>query len=485
MKPAPFAYVRPASVREAVSRLTDEPEARPLAGGQSLIPLLAMRIVRPVLLVDLLALPELSGFTWSRSGLTVGSMSRQRTVEIDLMTRNRFPLLLEAIRHIGHPQVRSRGTMGGSIAHLDPTSELSVVALLLEAMVEIETPTGRRSMPFDKFALGPFTSALEHDEIVVALEFPIPQRAEPRWAFHEIARRSGDLALALAAGIVGQEGPRIVVGAVGDIPRRLPILERALAAGEVHAGDVRDAARAALAEVEIRGNPIDGSADHRRSLAEVAVARVVADLVRPGRPSTPPDRLPGGAISHASTPGAPPPIPLEVAAGEHAIVRLTVNNSSMTVSATPRTSLVDVLRHDLRLHGTHVGCEHGVCGACTVILDGAPTLSCLVLAVSADGGTVRTVEDLAQGEELSELQTAFRERFALQCGFCTPAMLMSATALLAAPESCTTGDIAAAIAGILCRCTGYTPIVDAIGDVATRHGQLAGIDPQDAGGSKP
>ncbi len=482
MKPAPFAYVRPDSLGEAVSRLTDEPEAKPIAGGQSLMPLLAMRIVRPVLLVDLLALPELSGLTWSRSGLTVGSMRRQRTIEIDPKIHTRLPLLGEAIRHIGHPQVRSRGTVGGSIAHLDPTSELPAVALLLGAVVEIATPTGRRATPFEEFVLGPFTPALGHDEIVVALEFPVP-RGDPRWAFHEIARRPGDLALALAGGIVGEDGPRIVVGAVGDIPRRLRFLERALAAGEVHPGEERDAARAALAGIEIFGNPIDGSADHRRSLAEVAVARVVADLVLPDQSSTPRHRIRSRSTSQASGPVAVPLSQTEVAAGEHALVRLTVNDSSVTILATPRTSLADVLRHDLLLHGTHVGCEHGVCGACTVILDGAPTLSCLVLAVSADGGTVRTVEGLAQGDELSELQTAFRERFALQCGFCTPAMLMAATALLGSSEPCTIEDIRAAVAGILCRCTGYSPIVDAIGDVAARHGQMGALHPHIAGGS--
>jgi xanthine dehydrogenase iron-sulfur cluster and FAD-binding subunit A len=483
VKPAPFAYVRPASVGEAVTRLADEPDAKLLAGGQSLMPLLAMRIVRPALLVDLLLLPELSGLTWAGPELTVGSMSRQLTVETDPMVRARIPLLAEAIRHVGHPQVRSRGTIGGSIAHLDPTGELPAVALLLGARVELETPTGRRTVPFDEFALGPFTPALELGEIIAALVFPVP-RGQPRWAFHEIARRFGDLALALAAGIVGEDGPRVVVSAFGDVPRRVPSLERALATGELHAGDARDAARAALADIEIPGNPIDGSADHSRALVEVTVARVIADLVEPARPAATRDRSRSCSIrqdpveARSSTASR-----VDVAADERGIVRLTVNGSPVTARATPRTSLADVLRHDLGLHGTHVGCEHGVCGACTIILDGASTLACLVPAVAADGSAVRTVEGLARGDVLSPLQTAFRERFALQCGFCTPAMLMAATALLESTARPTTEEIEAAIAGVLCRCTGYTPIVDAIGDVAAHHRPSAAPHPQLAGGN--
>ncbi|MFN0153975.1 MAG: (2Fe-2S)-binding protein [Gaiella sp.] len=144
---------------------------------------------------------------------------------------------------------------------------------------------------------------------------------------------------------------------------------------------------------------------------------------------------------------------------------LTVNGRRVEEDVEPRLLLSDFLRHRLGLTGTHVGCEHGVCGACTVLVAGVSTRSCLVFAAQLDGNDVRTVEDLADGETLNRLQLAFRRHHALQCGFCTPGILMAATELLAngAP---TRDEIVDLLSGHLCRCTGYAPIVTAIEDAA-------------------
>jgi aerobic-type carbon monoxide dehydrogenase small subunit (CoxS/CutS family) len=142
-------------------------------------------------------------------------------------------------------------------------------------------------------------------------------------------------------------------------------------------------------------------------------------------------------------------------------VRLTVNGRQVVEAVDPRLLLSDFLRHRLGLTGTHVGCEHGVCGACTVQVDGAAVRSCLLLAVQADGLEVRTVESLAGAEGLSALQDAFRRHHALQCGFCTPGILMAADELLARGAP-TRDEVVDLLSGHLCRCTGYAPIVDAI-----------------------
>ena len=134
----------------------------------------------------------------------------------------------------------------------------------------------------------------------------------------------------------------------------------------------------------------------------------------------------------------------------------------------PRLLLSDFIRHELQLYGTHVGCEHGVCGACTVLLDGRPARSCLTLAVQADGRTIETVESLANGSELHPLQQAFHENFGLQCGFCTPGILMTARFFLEHNPDPTEEEIRAELSGNLCRCTGYAPIVDSILAAATR-----------------
>ena len=142
-------------------------------------------------------------------------------------------------------------------------------------------------------------------------------------------------------------------------------------------------------------------------------------------------------------------------------IELTVNGRLVRETVEPRLLLTDFLRHDLGLTGTHVGCEHGVCGACTVLLDGMSVRGCCLLAVQADGGRVETVESLAGRGPLTALQESFRSHHALQCGFCTPGILMAATELLSRGTP-TRGEIVDMLSGHLCRCTGYTPIIDAI-----------------------
>ncbi|MGH3132581.1 MAG: (2Fe-2S)-binding protein [Gaiellaceae bacterium] len=147
-------------------------------------------------------------------------------------------------------------------------------------------------------------------------------------------------------------------------------------------------------------------------------------------------------------------------------IELTVNGRGHAETVEPRLLLSDFLRGRLGLTGTHVGCEHGVCGACTVRLDGVAVRSCLLLAVQVDGSEIRTVEGLAEGGELTSLQEAFRRHHALQCGFCTPGILMAAEDLLAREPSPGRDEIVDLLSGQLCRCTGYAPIVEAIAEVA-------------------
>lgn len=162
----------------------------------------------------------------------------------------------------------------------------------------------------------------------------------------------------------------------------------------------------------------------------------------------------------------------------HAIA-LTVNGEPVSAQVEPRLTLADFLRGVLELTGTHLGCEHGICGACTVLLDGAAVRACLLLAVQANGRQVTTVEGLSPPQGLSLLQQCFRERHALQCGFCTPGFITTAHALLQENANPTREEIRDAVSGNLCRCTGYIPIIDAIEEAARRArtggSPLAGI----------
>jgi carbon-monoxide dehydrogenase small subunit len=151
-------------------------------------------------------------------------------------------------------------------------------------------------------------------------------------------------------------------------------------------------------------------------------------------------------------------------------IAVTVNGVRHERRVEPRLLLSDFIRHDLKLYGTHVGCEHGVCGACTLLLDGRPARSCLTLAVQADGAEIETVESLAEGAALHSLQQAFHENFGLQCGFCTPGILMTAKFFLERNPTPTEEQVRAELAGHLCRCTGYAPIVDSILAAAEKLG---------------
>ena len=148
-------------------------------------------------------------------------------------------------------------------------------------------------------------------------------------------------------------------------------------------------------------------------------------------------------------------------------IRMVVNGREYAGRVEPRLTLADFLRNDLDLTGTHLGCEHGVCGACTILVDGEAVRSCLLLAVQADGAELMTVEGLADGDELHPLQAAFQENHALQCGFCTPGFLMTAYALLRDNPNPPESEVRQAIGGNICRCTGYAPIISAIAQTGT------------------
>jgi aerobic carbon-monoxide dehydrogenase medium subunit len=204
VKPAPFAYHRPATLDEALALLAEDPDAKPLAGGQSLVPMLNFRLARPSALVDLGGIPELAGIRVEDGALVVGAMTRQWDLE---HSPDAFPLLRDALRHVGHTATRCRGTVGGSLVHADPTAELPVCALALAA----ELITSRRTIPAEEFFVSVFTTALEPGELLVEIRFPAPNGPT---AFAELTHRDGDFAVVCVA----RAGDRIAVGGVDAAP---------------------------------------------------------------------------------------------------------------------------------------------------------------------------------------------------------------------------------------------------------------------------
>jgi aerobic carbon-monoxide dehydrogenase medium subunit len=204
MKPVPFEYFRPDTLEEALALLARHEDAKPLAGGQSLLPMLNFRLARPAALVDLGEIDELAGIRVEDGALVVRAMTRQWDLE---RSSDVFPLLREALAHVGHTATRCRGTIGGSLVHADPTAELPVCALALGA----EIVTSRRVIPAEEFFVSVFTTALEPDELLVEVRFPAPTGPT---AFLEHAHRHGDFAVVCVARV----GDRIAVGGVGPTP---------------------------------------------------------------------------------------------------------------------------------------------------------------------------------------------------------------------------------------------------------------------------
>lgn len=264
MKPAPFAYRRPDSLAEALAALAEAgDEARPLAGGQSLIPLLAMRLARPSLLVDLQRLPELRGVALGPDGVRIGAMTREAELE---RTPGLPEVVAAALPHIGHLPIRSRGTVGGSLAHMDPAAEWPALALLLDAELELASVRGWRTLAAGDFALGPLTTALAPDELLVSIRL---RGAGGRFGLREVERRPGDFALVGAACHAG----RLVAFATGGRPQRLPRCEAFLRDGGAPAEELR-----ALAEAEIEATgDVHASAAYRRRVGARLVALAAAD----------------------------------------------------------------------------------------------------------------------------------------------------------------------------------------------------------------
>ncbi len=276
MKPAPFRYLRPTSLDEALDALaTLGDEAKPLAGGQSLVPMLNFRLARPGVLVDLGRVAGLEGIGAADDVARIGAMTRQRTLELDPVLADRLPVLRAALRHVGHVQIRTRGTIGGSLAHADAAAELPALALAFDATVEVASASGTRTVRAADLFLGPWTTCLAADELLTRVDIPL---GWPRTAIRELARRHGDFAL---AGVVGgrrsatehDPGVRLVGFGVGWTPVRLVMAEAALAAGE----PARIVADAAAAEIEPMED-IHADAAWRRDGLRALVAELVTDL---------------------------------------------------------------------------------------------------------------------------------------------------------------------------------------------------------------
>ncbi|MGD9705476.1 MAG: xanthine dehydrogenase family protein subunit M [Acidimicrobiia bacterium] len=286
MKPAAFRYERPLHVHEAIELLSDDTvDARVLAGGQSLVPLMAMRLSRPDVIIDLNAIDDLRGIRVDGDTLRIGAMTRQAEAEHDPLVAAHVPVLATILGRVGHVATRNRGTIGGSVAHADPAAELVAFAVLVDATCVLQGPNGVRRVRAADFFETYFTTAINPDEILVELTIPLP--GMPRqFAIEEFARRAGDFAIAGVIAMFDEvdstvTDPRLVAFAAGPTPIRGDAAEELLRDRVLTTALA--AAGAALADACSPADDIHGSAGYRRELVATLTERALLSASRGSR----------------------------------------------------------------------------------------------------------------------------------------------------------------------------------------------------------
>ena len=283
MKPAEFAYCAPRTVEESISLLDEHGyDAKLLAGGQSLVPLMNLRLARPAVLVDINRVDELAFIDSGHDVVRVGAMTRHHTVATSPEIRAASPMLSHAAGHIGYRAIRHRGTMGGSLAHADPASELPCVAVTLGATVRVAGPAGERTILADELFLAQMTTTLAPDEIITSVALP-RIRADEGWGFREFVRKVGDFAVVMAAAVLRVADGRVAsarlgLGGVEGKPRRVVEAEQVLVGSSGRPETIEEAARVAAEAVDPTSD-IHGSVGYRRRLAHAMARRALQDAV--------------------------------------------------------------------------------------------------------------------------------------------------------------------------------------------------------------
>lgn len=282
MKPVPFDYVRPGSVEEACTLLAADEDARIIAGGQSMVPMLAMRLARPTRLVDIIRLPNLSGVREEGNRIVIGATTRQSAAECHPLIAANVPLLAKVLPWIGHPATRGRGTVGGSIAHADPAAEIPLVAATLKADIVVRDAAGETAIAADNFFLGPMVTAVPAGALVTDIHMPIWRQRRVGVGFHEVNARHSDFAFVCAAAQVAvNEAGRCIacalgIGGLGDRPVRLDQAADALIGTDLADAEIADAIAAATQALEASSD-LHASADYRKRVGGVLARRALAD----------------------------------------------------------------------------------------------------------------------------------------------------------------------------------------------------------------
>ena len=473
-------YFTPASLEAALELLAEHREnARIIAGGTDILIEMERRIRRPRVLIDITRIPGLDSIAERDGCIHLGPLvTHNQVAGSATCVQKAYPLAC-ACWQVGAPQIRNRATVAGNLITASPANDTITPLWALDGCVTLQSIHGERTLSLAGFFLGVRRTVMAPDEMLTDICLPA-MKPDERGTFIKLAlRRAQAISVVNVAVVLSTDRgrvrqARITLGSVAPTIVRAGRAEAYLAGKPLDDEAISEAGELAVSDAR----PIDdvrGTAEYRREMVRVTTVRALTQLrdgdERAGYPQRPvmlaPKRRPQSTERGERTPGSSPNTPVHEEEGEQPIVT-TVNGKRYEVRGANDKTLLRMLREDIGLTGTKEGCAEGECGACTVFLDGIAVMSCMVAAPRAHGAEIITVEGLAHDGKLHPVQQAFIEEGAVQCGYCTPGFLMAGAKLLEEQPSPTRWEIEQAIAGNLCRCTGYYKIVRAIERAAVK-----------------
>jgi len=451
--------IRPTSVPEALRFLAVHGDtARIVAGGTDVLVELQRGVKPTRTLIDISALRELKYVRRDGPTIRVGGLATHNDLLAAPFARAAALPLAQACIEVGAPQIRARATIAGNLATASPANDTIGPLTVLDATLVLASARGERTLAIADFFDGFRSTRLRPDELIREIRFPALD-AGRRGVFLKLGLRRAqaisviDVAFVLTFGADGRvEAARIALGCLAPTVVRARFAEAALVGRPLDAASCAAAAEAVLADAAPIGD-VRGSAHYRRAtlgaLVTAGLERLADGREADGFPARPVLLQTGDAARFAVEPFA-------------GTVVARLNGEHRTLMGAGRKTLMNALRDDAGLTGAKEGCAEGECGACTVWLDGAAVMSCLVPAAQAHGAEITTIEGLADGDTLHPLQQAYIDCGAVQCGFCIPGMIMAGAKLLDERRAPSLDEHQAAISGNICRCTGYRKILDAM-----------------------
>lgn len=465
-------YYSVTSIGEALELLSHHQEkARIIAGGTDILIELE-RGQRPDVhaLIDISRVPGLDQMLVHGDEMHLGPLITHNHIVASPMLVERALPLAQACWEVGAPQIRNRATLAGNLITASPANDTITPLMALRATVKLSSLERERTIPLAAFYTGLRQNIMQPNEMLTDIAFPLMAENE-RGVFLKLGLRRAQAISVINVAIVLRFDGEIIaeaciaLGSVAPTIIRTPVAEQALVGKALTSESIADAARLAAATP----TPIDdvrSTAEYRTEMIRVLVARALRTLANN-------EQAPSWSPEPAMLWGQnmPPHLRETVTHHNSEPIETTINGQPMTITTGQNKTLLRFLREDAALIGTKEGCAEGECGACTVFLDGAAVMACMVPAPRAHGAEVVTVEGLRQNGNLHPIQQAFIDEGAVQCGYCTPGFLMSGAKLLEEAPNPTEEQILQSISGNLCRCTGYYKIVSAFKEAAKAKSQ--------------